>query len=248
MLTIEEQTATTANNLANVDTVGFKADLLRFVSAPAIHTWRIDDPTTIDSAGRPRPEYIGLTNVGTMDTEVWRDFDQGQPVYTGNALDVAIFGPGFFRVVDENGTEVYSRDGQFKRSSDGYLVDNQGRRVQGLGGDIFLGDGATVNINRSGEVQVDDVLVGVIDLAYFTDPQQQLDKRGDNVWTAALAPDGVGDSELRSGYIERSNVDAIRCITELIVQLRHYQAAEKAILSEDSALETAANQIGRLPQ
>lgn len=248
MLTIEEQTATTANNLANVDTVGFKADLLRFVSAPGIHTWRIDDPTSLDKQGRSKPEYIGLTNVGTMDTEVWRDFEQGQPVFTGNNLDVAIFGPGFFRVTDENGEEVYSRDGQFKRSSDGYLVDNQGRRVQGQGGDIFLGDGTTVNINRTGEVQVDNAPVGVIDLAYFTDPQQQLNKRGDNVWVAQDAPDGVGDSELRGGYVERSNVDMIRCITELIVELRHYQAAEKVVLTEDSTLNIAANQLGKLPQ
>jgi flagellar basal-body rod protein FlgF len=169
-------------------------------------------------------------------------------VFTGNDLDVAIFGPGFFRVTDENGDEVYSRDGQFKRSSDGFLVDNRGRRVQGQGGDIFLGDGTTLNINRSGEVQVDNAPVGIIELAYFSDPQQQLDKRGDNVWVATAAADGVGDSELRGGYVERSNVDALRCITELIVELRHYQAAEKVVLTEDSTLNIAANQLGKLPQ
>jgi flagellar basal-body rod protein FlgG len=248
MMTVQEQTATTANNLANVDTVGFKADLLRFVSAPSIHTWRIDDPTTTDETGRPLPEYIGLTNVGTMDTEIWRDFDQGQLVFTGNALDAAINGPGFFRVLDENGVEVYSRDGQFRRSSDGYLVDNQGRRVQGQAGDIFLADGAALGIARSGEVTVDGTVSGVIDLAYFSDPQQQLSKRGDNVWEALTPPDSVGDSELRGGYLERSNVDAVRCITELIVQLRHFQAAEKVIVTEDTLLNTAANQIGRMPQ
>ncbi len=103
MLTIQEQTATTANNLANVDTAGFKADLLRFTSAPAIHTWRVDDPTTTDAQGRPRPEYIGLTNAGVMDTEIWRDFSQGQLVETQRPLDVAIIGDGFLRVTDETG-------------------------------------------------------------------------------------------------------------------------------------------------
>ena len=248
MMTVQEQTATTANNLANVDTVGFKADLLRFVAAPSIHTWRIDDPTTLDDQGQPQPEYIGLTNVGTMDTEIWRDFDQGQLVFTGNALDVAIVGPGFFSVTDENGAEVYSRDGQFHRSADGYLVDNQGRRVQGPGGDILLGDGAELSVARSGEVMVNGNTVGAINLAYFSDPQTQLSKRGDNVWEAQAAPDSVGDSTLRGGYIERSNVDAVRCITELIVQLRHFQAAEKAIRTEDDSLNIAANQIGRMPQ
>lgn len=247
MLTIQEQTATTSNNLANVDTVGFKADLLRFVSAPAIHTWRLDDPTFTNKAGEPRPEYIGLTNVGTWDTEIWRDFEQGQLVYTGQALDAAIVGPGFFRVVDAAGTEYYTRDGQFRHTADGYLTDNAGRRIQGQGGDIFLGDAVDVTINRSGEVATEDGIVGVIDLAYFTDPQQQLEKHGYNAWTADAAPDGVGDSEIKGGFIERSNVDAIRCITELIVQLRHYQAAEKAIITEDATLNIAANQIGKMP-
>ena len=108
MMTVQEQTAMTSNNLANIETAGFKADLLRFVSAPAIHTWRIDDPTTVDKLGRPKPEYLGLTNCGTADTEIWHDFEQGQIVHTSRDLDVAITGDGFFRVISETGVRLRS--------------------------------------------------------------------------------------------------------------------------------------------
>jgi flagellar basal-body rod protein FlgF len=248
MMTIQERTDMTANNLANVDTVGFKADLLRFVSAPAIHTWRLDDPTHLDDDGNRAPEYLGLTNTGTMDTEVWRDFDQGQLVHTARDLDLAIVGDGFFRVIDDAGQELYTRDGQFRQRADGLLVDNHGRRVQGTAGDVALGSGNDVRVNRSGEVYVDGGLAANLDLAYFTDPQQQLSKIGGNVWESSIAPDGVGISEVRSGYIERSNVDALRCITELIRELRHYQASEKVVLAADETMQIAANQIGRMPQ
>jgi flagellar basal-body rod protein FlgG len=248
MVTIQERTNVTSNNLANVDTAGFKQDLLQFVSAPEIHTWRIDDPTSKTKDGRNLPEYIGLTNCGTADTKMWRDFSQGQVLHTGNPLDVAIVGDGFFRVTGGDGAEYYTRDGQFRRSADGFLVDNQGRRVQGLEGDILLGDGAELYVNRGGEVYVDGAVAGVIDLAYFTDPQAQLSKAGDNAWVSDIPPDGVGASEFRGGYIERSNVDPIRGITELIRELRHFQAAEKAVVSGDETLNVAANQIGKLPQ
>jgi len=247
MMTIQEQTDTTANNLANVDTTGFKADLLLFTSAPAIHTWRVDDPSVVDEQGETEPEYLGLTNCGTMDTEIWRDFEQGQLVFTGIPLDVAIVGDGFFRVM-EDGTEYYSRDGQFRQTADGYLTDNQGRRIQGLGGDINLGGATEVYVNRSGGVYADGALVDTLDLAFLSDPQQQLSKVGDNLWTSATAPDGAGVTDVRGGYLERSNVDVVRCITELITELRHYEAAQRVIITEDTTLELAANQLGRMPQ
>lgn len=248
MLTIQEQTATTANNLANVDTAGFKADLLRFTSAPAIHTWRVDDPTTADAAGRPRPEYIGLTNAGVMDTEVWRDFSQGQIVQTQRPLDIAIIGDGFLRVMDAAGQEMYTRDGELRQTPDGWLTDARGCRVQGLNGDISLGSSNDVHIDHSGGVYVDGTLVDTLDLAFFSDPQGQLSKAGDNLWRASSAPDAAGTVQVQSGFIERSNVNAVDCLTELITQLRHYEAAQRVIVAEDGMLNIAANNIGRMPQ
>jgi flagellar basal-body rod protein FlgF len=248
MLTIQEQTATTASNLANVDTTGFKADMLRFTSAPAVHTWRVDDPTTTDKQGRPRPEYIGLTNAGVMDTEIWRDFSQGQIVETRRPLDVALIGDGFLRVKNETGQEMYTRDGELRQTPDGFLTDERGRRVQGLGGDINVGSSNDVSIDRSGGVYADGAQVDTLSLAHFSDPQTQLAKAGDNLWSASSAPDGTGASEVQSGFIERSNVSAVDSLTELIMQLRHYEAAQRVIVAEDGMLNIAANNIGRMPQ
>lgn len=248
MLTIQEQTATTANNLANADTAGFKADLLLFTSAPAVHTWRCDDPTTMDDAGRRVPEYIGLTNAGVMDTQVWRDFSQGQLLETQRPLDVAIIGAGFLHVTDDTGRELYTRDGQLRQTADGFLTDERGRRVQGVSGDINVGSGNDVYINRSGEVWVAGAQVDTLDLAFFSDPQTQLRKSGDNLWTSTAPPDGAGVVDVQSGFIERSNVSAVDSITELITQLRHYEAAQRAIVAEDGMLNIAVNNVGRLPQ
>jgi flagellar basal-body rod protein FlgF len=247
MMTIQERTDTTANNLANADTAGFKQDLLVFSSAPAIHTWRVDDPSHLNDAGQRRPEYLGLTNCGTLDTEVWHDFEQGQLVQTGQELDIAIVGDGWFRLSD-NGTEVYSRDGQFHRDSAGFVVDKRGRRLQGVGGDINVGSAAKVEVNRSGEVYADGAQAATLNLAFFTDPQTQLQKVGDNLWRADGAPDGVGVVNVRGGYLERSNVDAIRSLVELIREQRHYEASARAITTADATLDLAANKIGVMPQ
>jgi flagellar basal-body rod protein FlgF len=247
MMTIQERTDTTANNLANADTAGFKQDLLVYSSAPAIHTWRIDDPTALNEDGERRPEYIGLTNCGVMDTEVWRDFSQGQLVQTNQDLDIAIAGDGWFKV-SENGATFYTRDGEFHRDAAGFVVDNRGRRLQGQGGDINVGDAAKIEVNRSGEIYANGAQAATLDLAFFSDPQKQLEKMGDNLWNAKSAPDGVGTINVRGGYIERSNVDAIRSLVELIREQRHYEASARVVSTEDSTLDIAANKVGALPQ
>jgi flagellar basal-body rod protein FlgG len=248
MMTIQEQTATTAGNLANVDTAGFKADLLLFTSAPSINTWRVDDPTHTDKQGRQVPQYIGLTNAGVADTRMFRDFSQGQLVETKRPLDVALVGDGFLHVKDENGQDMYTRDGQLRQTPEGFLTDERGRRIQGQGGDINVGSTNDVYINRSGEVYADGAQVATLDLPSFTDPQTQLSKAGDNLWKATTAPDGAAVTEVQAGFIERSNVDAVDSLTELITQLRHYEAAQKVILAEDDTLNIAANNVGRMPQ
>jgi flagellar basal-body rod protein FlgG len=255
MLTIEEQTATTANNLANVNTTGFKQDLLLFTSAPGIHTWRVYDPSTADARGVSQPEYIGLQNAGVLDTVIFRDFSQGQLVQTGRNLDVALVGDGFFRVVDPaSGEELYTRDGSFVQTPDGYLVDQSGRRVQGAGGDINLGGSNDVYYAQTGEIFAANAQLGAFSLAYFDDPQTALSKAGDNAFRAENGPDSTGTAgpdgmtQFQGGYLERSNVDPVRSIVELISQQRHYEAAQRAVTTHDAALDIAANQIGRMPQ
>ncbi|MCH7472089.1 flagellar hook-basal body protein [bacterium] len=247
MATIQEQTATTANNIANASTAGFKQDLLLFTSAPAIHTWRVSDGATVDAGRRPDAQYIGLVNAGLMNTEVWHDFSPGQPIATGRSLDVAITGDGFFKVVDEGG-EFYTRNGQFRHSADGFLVDNFGRRVQGIGGDILLGTTNDIYFNSSGEVYAGGSLAGTLDIAFFSDPQQQLTKVGDNLWSSSGPPDGAGVAQVAGGFVERSNVNVFQSMGELIRQLRHYEAATRVITAEDDTLNIAANQLGRMPQ
>lgn len=263
MLTIEERTAVTANNLANVDTAGFKNDLLTYTSAPGIHTWRTGDPSTRDSRGYSVPQYIGVTNAGVLDTSIWRDFSPGALRHTGNPLDIAINDePGsglvsMLRVVPQSGPgagEVfYTRAGQLKISGDGFLVDNQGRRVQGDGGDVVISEPAQVEIDSSGNVRAGTQQIGRLSLAAFDDPQQQLEKAGDNLWrikteSGASAPAGNSlddNCSLEAGSVEGSNASTVTSLVELISQMRHFEASQKLIQTQDSLLNLAANQIGR---
>jgi flagellar basal-body rod protein FlgG len=265
MLAIEERTATVANNLANVDTAAFKSDLLLITSAPSLRTWRVDDPATRDAQGHTHPQYVGITPAGVSDVEVRCDFTPGQPLETGNPLDCTILDDptgtavSFFRVVPQSGPLagrlLYSRDGQLKVDAEGYLTNNQGCRIQGRGGDIRLSSTSQVNIDTNGNVAVDNELTGQISVARFEQPQDEVHKLGDNLWRlddqqSADPGDNALDGSVRllPQTYERTNASAIDSLVELIQNLRHYEAAQKVIQSEDTALSLAASQIGRQPQ
>lgn len=266
MLTIEERTAVTANNLANVDTAGFKSDLLTCAAAPNLSTYRLGDPQHHDELGHPIPVPIGSTNLGVTDVTIWRNFSAGPVVPSDNSHDLAVLDdPGtgavnMLRVVEQSGPNAgktyYTRDGQLKVSADGFLVDNQGRRVQGDGGDIAVGDADGLKYDVTGNVLVNNQSVDRLNLARFDDPQQQLEKLGGNLWrlkteTGAADPAGNGldnGAGISPGCVEHSNADAVGSIVELITNMRHYEASQKMIQSEDSTLNIAVNQLGRLSQ
>lgn len=223
---------TYANNLANVNTVGFKADQPVF---------RFDSPVVpSDSAGdngvRLSPYALPLQYV--------TNFEPGQLVQTGGSMDVAIVGKGFFEVQTPEGRQ-YTRNGSLGINADGVLSTAEGWPVMGQGGEISI-DGGKMEISEEGEVIVDGDVVGVLKVVDFDDPSK-LKKTGNSLFKADGT--GAGLVEARNcrvvqGSLESSNVDAIRTMTEIIETLRVFESYQKVIRSADEATSKTVNEIG----
>jgi flagellar basal body rod protein FlgG len=171
------------------------------------------------------------------------NFDQGPLNRTGRALDLAIHGDGFFEVETGDGAR-YTRNGAFVRDSDGYLATQDGNP---LAGGIQIPPGE-VQIAEDGTVSVDGAVFGRIRIMQFDD-SSVLEKDGSSLFRTANgvkpreAP--AGEASVLSGYIEKSNVDVIGEMTDMISALRAYEISQKALKSQDEILGMMVSRIGK---
>jgi len=237
---LDQRMKAISNNLANVNTTGFKRDRAAFV------TMLYDDPRTPGTPSGADTQYAtGLgTGTGVRVAGIERIHAQGSLVNTENALDVAIEGSGFFEVGLPDGTIAYTRDGSFKLSQNGELVTNAGLRLQPA---ITIPEGAqAITIAPDGIVSVTvagqaaPVEAGQIQLTRFLNPAG-LAPRGDNLYleTAASgapqqgAPGQDGTGRLRQGSLEGSNVSTVQELVEMIETQRAYEINSKVISAAD---------------
>ena len=246
-----------ANNIANVDTVGFKSATVDFADT-------LSQTLGSDVAGSMQ---IGT---GIMTSAINNQFTQGSISSTGVQSDMAINGNGFFTVKDPaTGNTYATRDGEFTVDSSGYLVTNTGMRLQGYTdsglstvGDIQInntGSGSTAavqsyNISTNGTISVTladgtNFTRGDVLLQNFTNPEQ-LTKVGNNLFSnlatagplaAPVAPGSSGVGNISSGSLEMSNVDLAGELTSLITTQRAYEANSKVITTSDDILQTLVN-------
>ncbi len=175
------------------------------------------------------------------------NFQQGSLEQTGGDLDVAIEGGGFFEVTLASGEAAFTRDGSFKRTAEGLIVNNDGL---GLAGDITIPvDARRVTINANGEVfaffdgEVDGTQLGAIELASFAN-EKGLEAIGGNLFRATAAsgdslrgqPGEEGRGLVRQGFLEESSVDVVQQIAELIEAQRGYELNSKVITAVDQML------------
>lgn len=219
-----------ANNLANVDTAGFKFESLMEKTNPAYPA---------RTAGAPGPVKFVLGD------GVGRDFTQGGLRQTGAPFDLAIEGNAFFTVSTAGG-DRYTRDGRFRLDDQGKLTTQDGNPVQGDGGgDITIDpEKGPVLIAADGTVSQGDERVGKIGVVRF-DNRGMLEKSGDNLFrnTANTPPVAAPDAQVRQGMLESSNVKSIVEVTKLIEISRAYERTAKMM---DSSAELSRQSIGRL--
>ena len=240
----------TSNNLANVNTTGFKKGRAVFEDLLYQNVKQVGAPTSQDTQA---PVGLSLgTGVRVVATE--KTYTQGNMQQTGNALDVAINGRGFFQVLLPDGTMGYTRDGSFKVSSQGELVTSSGYTVQP---GITLPTGTqSVSIGSDGVVSVTvagqsaPAQVGSLQLFDFINPAG-LQPRGENLAVESAAsgtaqggtPGQSGLGLMESGSLESSNVNVVEELVNMIETQRAYEMNSKAISTTDQMLEYVTNQL-----
>ncbi len=239
-----------ANNLANVNTNGYKRDMLAFKDTMASFAHdEIREPlATVRSKPLfPDPKNMARPRIAVSKT----DFSQGAMHFTGDPLDVAINGEGFFKVNSPQG-ELYTRNGHFVMSSDGTLVTPQGFTVQGTDGAIVIPAGTRdVNISGDGQVFADGELVNNINFV-TVDNLQNLEKQGQNLYrprpdvpVAELDPLANG-ARLSQGFVETANVEVVSEMVNMIEVQRQFEAYQKVIQTSDAVDTSAIQRVGKI--
>ena len=237
--------AVTANNLANVNTTGFKRGRVAFEDLLYQNVRQVGADAAQDTQ-LPSGLMLG-TGVRVVATE--KNYTQGNLQVTSNALDVASNGRGFFQVTLPDGTNAYTRDGSFKVNAQGELVTSGGYRMQPA---VSIPDGAqSVSIGTDGAVTVQlagqaaPSQVGSLQIVDFINPAG-LQARGENLVleSAASGPPQAGTpglnglGTLQQGALEASNVNVVEELVAMIETQRAYEMNSKAISTADKMLET----------
>jgi flagellar basal-body rod protein FlgF len=246
MLTLNRKMDVVSNNMANVNTNGFKKDTVVFEEFSDVLAKRFFDGSDHSSV----PVRIGNMTLYNDIAEVHTDFTQGTLENTGISSDVAIDGDegAFFCIaVPDNNQfrEYYTRDGAFKLDSVGRLVTRDGHAVMGQNGAIIL-NGSDFTISYRGEIIQNGETVDTLRIRKFENPES-LRKYGFNLLTATEgSQDGVFEGTIQQGFIERSNVDSVKEMVDMITVLRAYESNQKLIQYQDATLDKAVNEIGRI--
>jgi len=244
MLAQERRTETVANNLANMNTTGFQRRRVEFNDLIYKNLQRPATPASRAGESVPGGVHSGLgVNVGS----IYRVTEQGSLKTTGNPLDLAIEGAGYFQIQLPNGTPAFSRDGSFQLSPDGSIVTHDGFPIQP---NITVPANAQhITVNANGTVlatlpgQVTPANIGVIQTVLFPN-EGGLKAIGNNLLTqttqsgapvVATAGDG-GAGAILEGVIETSNVNPIEEITNLIRAQRAYDMNSKVMKTADQMM------------
>jgi len=223
----EKRLEVLTNNLANINTDGYKKDVLSFRSF-----------LNEAQSARGETDLVGLSDFRT-------DFTQGRIVKTGNTFDLALSGKGFFEITTAEGTR-YTRQGNFMLNALYQLVTANGDLVSGSGGPLVI-DGANVVIGSDGEVTVDEASVGQIKVVSFAD-MTKLAKAGAGLFINNGGPENLTEDlnvSVQQGYVEKSNVNMIEEMLQLIEVSRSYESYQKVIQSMDDASKAIVTELGR---
>ena len=229
-----------ANNMANVNTHGFRREEMQFGE----YLMPVASADGFPLADR-KLSYV-------EDRSTFRDFEAGGLQQTDNPLDVAIQGDAFFTVQAADGkSERYTRDGAFQIDAQGQLVSANGLPVLGDGGPIVLDPNDTnIVIARDGTVSTSGGIRGHLKLASFADPRA-LQKQGDNLFTTGtgqtVETPQAGSFRLAQGQIESSNVKPVLEMSRLIEINRAYTSLANMIQKNDDLRKTAIQSLSELP-
>lgn len=219
-----------SNDLANASTPGYKADNAEQASFSDLLLWN-------SSTGAP----VGSLSMGSRITQVVTDLSQGPLQNTGNPLDVALEGSGFFAVQTSGGVR-YTRDGQFVVDGRGRLTTATGDLVLGTSGKpitVGAADPSSISIDQRGTVKAGNRTVGTLAVMSLTGAVKQ----GDTLFAGTPGVRPAGTTVVQ-GSLEGSGVQPAAAMVDMIVSFRSYETTQRAIQSIDTELGRSANSVG----
>jgi flagellar basal-body rod protein FlgG len=239
-----------ANNLSNVNTTGFKQDRVVFNDL-IYQNMRQVGAQTSETTELPSGLMVG-TGVRVVSTQ--KNHSQGNIMQTGNSLDVAIQGKGYFQILHPDGSIVYTRDGTFSLTADGIIVTPNGHELQPAttvptdSVSLTIGSDGVISTLQAGSTT--PTQIGQIELAYFANPQG-LEPIGENLFRESAASGGVNTAipgadstgSLVQGALESSNVNVVEELVNMIETQRAYEMNSKAISTTDEMLSYVNQQL-----
>jgi len=233
-----------ANNIANSATTGYKQEGVTSQSFDDMLAIKVRDYSVRND------EIIGSMSLGVKVGEVYTNYGQGSVRSTGNTYDLALDGNGFFtmRVTDTAGNDHirYTRAGNFTITQEGYITDADGNHLQSEAGDLIVPTDAEIMIDKDGSVFANGELIDRITIRDFAD-YNYLKKYADTMYEPV---DGATEIEsngsILQGWLEQSNVNVVKEMTQMIAITRAYEANQKIVQTMDNTLDQAVNNVGRV--
>ncbi len=224
-----------AGNIANANTAGFQRENVQFEK----FIDRMEDA----------PLRAAKPVAFVLDFGVTRDSSAGELVQTGNPMDAALVGDGYFSVQKASGEILYTRDGRFAPDGDGYLATTQGARLLDTAGKairIELTD-TTAHIAANGSIQSQGREIANIAIVRFRNPNS-LERAGDNMLraTASSLPESLTDPKLKQGMLEQSNVKPIVEMTEMIAVQRSYESTTRMLDRYEDIRKRSIERLARV--
>jgi len=252
MLNEQNRMDVLTNNMANTATVGFKKEGSTSQGFDDVLTYRIKD---MEGSGTWNNVNIGIGTPGVKIGENYVDYSQGAFRETGNTFDLALSGNGFFNIefTSKSGetSTMYTRDGNFSLTKEGYLVTKDGdfvigKNASGTIGHIQINPNIQASIDQSGRIMQNDQVIANIQVTDFED-YDYLERYGENFFTPVEGAQMIEpDVKVVSGYLEQSNVQTVEEMVNLISVTRQYEANQKIIQTYDTSLEIAVNRLGKI--
>ena len=266
MIAQQRRTELLTNNLSNANTPGFKADQSTIRSFPDMLMSSVGNTnaTAKQQMGSQYMSQVGALNTGIYMQETLPNYIQGQIYNTDFSTDMALIdgylqqneegitGSIFFRLAHPDGGEAYTRNGNFTLDGQGNLVNAQGLYVLSDNGQRIQLPNDDFRLDETGAIYVNDQQVARVGVSFAANPNMLRKQdnglirteNGENLPTAYGA-NGV-DFTLRQNYLERSNVDSGRTMTDLMTAYRAFEANQKVLQAYDRSMEKAVNEIGKV--
>lgn len=232
---LKRQMDVVANNLANMNTAGYKSGTLLF-EEHLVPTAAMNDMTGADK----QVSFV-------LDNSVYRSFEEGALVQTNNEYDVAISGDGWMVVQTPDG-EKYTRNGQLKLDAEGQLVTPAGYPVLGAGGPItFSEQDSGVSISKDGTISTTQGIKDQLRVVKFEN-NAVLKKHGETLFTTEQQPEETENVRVLQGVVEKSNVQPISELSRMIEVLRSYTYMSQALKQSQDLRRDAIQQLGTPPR